>query len=201
MNHPILYSFRRCPYAIRARLALLLCDIKYDAIEVDLKNKPAAMLLLSPKGTVPVLQLQDGTVIDESYDIVQWALANNYPDKFLLMTEERKFIAESIYTKLNKEFIFHLNRFKYPDRYADVDKELHTNEIISFLNILNLELQQHDFLCGSAPSYIDILVFPFIRQLRIADADILTKNANHGLLSWFSWWSDSTFFQEVIRKV
>ena len=201
MNHPILYSFRRCPYAIRARLALLFCDIKYDTIEVDLKNKPEAMLLLSPKGTVPVLQLQDGTVLDESYDIVQWALANNYPDKFLLMTDEIKFIAELIYTKLNKEFIFHLNRFKYPDRYADVDNELHTNEIISFLNILNLELQQHDFLCGSAPSYIDILVFPFIRQLRIADADILTKNANHGLLAWFSWWSDSMFFQEVIKKV
>ena len=83
MTFPVLYSFRRCPYAIRARLALRYAGISYELKEVALRDKPAEMLALSPKGTVPVLHLHDGRVLDQSLDIMRWALVQHDPDGWL----------------------------------------------------------------------------------------------------------------------
>ena len=134
MQLPVLYTFRRCPYAIRARLALGFSCHSYEHREIELKNKPAAMLYISPKGTVPVLLLPDGKVIDESYDIVLWALQRNYPINWLKMTAAAKNITSYYMQEFNSDFIFNLNRYKYPDRYENVDMQQHKVKILQFIN-------------------------------------------------------------------
>ena len=119
----ILYSFRRCPYAMRARLALLLCGLQVALREVDLKDKPEEMLVISPKGTVPVLQLQDGTVIDESVDIVDWAVRNTLVKNGLALAKDQEVEAGLVSMQLLEKFIPLVYRYKYPERYPEVKFE------------------------------------------------------------------------------
>lgn len=193
---PILYSFRRCPYAIRARLALAFSNIEYELREVDLKAKPDSMLKFSPKGTVPVLVLPDNKVIDESYDIVNWAFDIKYPTEFAPVTNEIMEETKKVFSSLHESFIFHLNRYKYPDRYDNVDIEHHKEELEKFLLRCEKHLSQHKFLLADKPTAIDILVFPFVRQLDIANDKILSGR----LRSWFDLWLEHELFQEVMQK-
>lgn len=193
---PILYSFRRCPYAIRARLALIFSNIEYELREVDLKAKPDSMLKFSPKGTVPVLVLPDNKVIDESYDIVNWAFDIKYPTQFTPVTNEIIEETKKVLSSLHESFIFNLNRYKYPDRYDDVDIDNHKEELEKFLLLCEKCLSQHKFLLADKPTAIDILVFPFIRQLDIANDKILSGR----LRSWFDFWLEHELFQVVMQK-
>lgn len=117
-DSPILYSFRRCPYAMRARMAMLASGVAYTHREVLLRNKPAAMLAVSPKGTIPVLVLANGSVIDESIDIMSWALAQDDPEQWLTH------IDEGLIEIFDRTFKFHLDRYKYASRF-DVDPLAH----------------------------------------------------------------------------
>ena len=181
-NLPILYSFRRCPYAMRARMAIHISSQKCEIREVLLRDKPPSMLEYSSKGTVPVLVLQSGEVIDESLDVIDWALNLNDPDNWQRSKDNEK-TKELI--KINDgEFKHHLDRYKYSKRYDNEDPEFHRKKCLSFIEKVNSELQNSKYIFDDAISYIDISLLPFIRQFRIADNewfdDCHMKMLNHG---------------------
>ena len=159
---PILYSFRRCPYAIRARLALAISDTPYMLREVHLARKPAAMLAASAKGTVPVLVLADGTVIDESLSIMCWALARNDPEGWL-ERQDANLIARN-----DGAFKYDLDRYKYPDRHQS-DALVHHQRGVEFLRLLDARLSASGQMCGATRGLADAAIIPFVRQFAAVD--------------------------------
>lgn len=186
-DSPILYSFRRCPYAICARLALALAGVSYELREVDLKQKPKELLQLNNQATVPVLHYQD-LVITESYDIVTWALQQHYPASFMPFTKIDKQLSARSLIEIKSSFIYHLNRLKYSNRYLDVDINLHTRYLKSYITYFNNTISDNSFLLGSSPCYVDLLWWPFFRQLNIASATLFSSTATPVLFHWFSFW-------------
>lgn len=194
----ILYTFRRCPYAIRARLILQITGIVVDTIEVDLKNKPKSLMDISPKGTVPVLVIDNGTVIDESIAIVDWALLQHYPKDWLLLSHQDIKKGDDLLDQLHRVFIPSLNRYKYATRYQSVDLEKEEEIIIQYLTILNNALK--DYLLGSKPSKYDVAIFPFIRQANIANASWLQMAQYQNLHEWYISWSQNINFLKIMEK-
>ena len=165
MDYPVLYSFKRCPYAIRTRIAFILSETKCELREVLLRDKPQPMLDASPKGTVPVLIKKDGSVIDESLDIINWLLSVN---NFLKQDKDNDY-EEEIIRLFDNDFKFHLDRYKYSTRY-DKDKELfHRDKCCEILNQLEEKIISDPWLLGMTVSKLDICILPFIRQFRIAN--------------------------------
>lgn len=160
---PILYSFRRCPYAMRARMALAVSGKQCALREVVLRDKPQTMLDASPKATVPVLILSDGTLLDESIDIMQWALGQNDPDNWLGDSTQQKDMFALI-KATQTDFKDHLDRYKYPNRYEDIDPLWHRDQAMSFLARLQTQLGDKNYLYAATPMIADIAIFPFIRQ-------------------------------------
>src|SRR5690349_11210387 len=193
---PILYSFRRCPFAIRARMAVAVAGIRYEVVEVSLKAKPAAMLTASAKGTVPVLVLPDGPVIDESLDIMHWALAQNDPQGWLMSSDE----AVELIAINDGPFKFHLDRSKYANRYPGSDPAMHRIEACKILVPLEQRLANNTYLFGSAPTLADVAIFPFVRQFARADATAIAAPMFPALQSWLARWESSTLFQAVMAK-
>jgi glutathione S-transferase len=138
----VLYSFRRCPYAMRARLALLVSGMRFEIREVALRAKPEAMIDVSPKGTVPVLALADGTVIDQSIAIMRWALARRDPEGWLAGDDP------ALIAAFDGGFKHHLDRYKYPDRHAS-DPIGHRNAALTMLVDLDTRLAASENLCGT----------------------------------------------------
>jgi len=167
---PILYSFRRCPYAMRARMAIHVSEQTVRLREVVLREKPAAMLAISPKGTVPVLQLTDGTVIDESLAIMDWALARHDPENWRGPAENQSTIMTLI-NRCETNFKGHLDRYKYPSRYDNVDPTVERAKALSFVNDLSKQLAGKPFLFGPSKGMADIAIFPFVRQFANTDRD------------------------------
>ncbi|WP_341710058.1 glutathione S-transferase [Limnobacter sp.] len=175
---PVLYTFRRCPYAMRARLAIVAAGLKVEVRELVLRAKPAHMLEISPKGTVPVLWLQDGTVIDESLDVMRWAVGQNFPADWLVLSAEQQQKCDEWIALLDGEFKRNLDRYKYPHRYHvktatdtyTCDPLEHRIECEKILTLWNEVLsQQGPWLFGAKPSFADFAILPFVRQFRIAD--------------------------------
>lgn len=160
--NPVLYSFRRCPYAMRARLALLASGTVCTLREVKLSAKPQDLLDASPKGTVPVLVLPDGQVIDESLDIMRWALTKADPDHWL-DGEDTALIAA-----IDGPFKHHLDRCKYPHRY-DVDPLDHRAAGVAHLEMLEARLRASPHLCGAHWTMTDAALAPFVRQFAETD--------------------------------
>ena len=158
----ILYSFRRCPYAMRARMALIISGQQVELREVVLRDKPAAMLTLSPKGTVPVLALPGGDVIDESLDIMRWALRLDDPEGWL-NGDDAALIAAN-----DEPFKQHLDRYKYATRHGSDPLE-HRAAGMAWLGELEARLESSAFLCGERRMLADIAIFPFVRQFAAAD--------------------------------
>jgi glutathione S-transferase len=163
---PILYSFRRCPYAMRARMALAVAEVTVELREVSLKAKPAPMIAASPKGTVPVLILPDGRVIDESLDIVRWALGQNDPEGWLYDEDA----ADPFIATNDGPFKHHLDRTKYPHRTPEADYEAHCAAALIMLEPLEAILAKSAYLNGAQRSIADIALFPFIRQFAAIEA-------------------------------
>jgi glutathione S-transferase len=165
---PILYSFRRCPYAMRARLALLASGINYEHREVVLRDKPAEMLAASPKGTVPVLVLPSGEVIDQSVDIMLWALRQNDPYDWLANAED----ALKLIAKCDDEFKYHLDRYKYPNRFdvvEDAEKVDHRAKAAEFADHINALMMQNNYEFSSCLGIYYAGYMPFIRQFSNTD--------------------------------
>ena len=197
MTH-ILYSFRRCPYAMRARMGLRLANISWEHREVDLKNKPAHMLELSPKGTVPVLLLEDGTLIDESLDILIWALES--ADAAHIHSPQREEMLALIQEN-DSDFKANLDRYKYPTRYEDVtDPNLHRANCEAYLSKLNKHLEDNPYLFGPELSFADIAIFPFIRQFSRVESEWFQSLPYPHLQGWLARMMDSELFLSIMAK-
>jgi len=198
---PILYSFRRCPYAIRARLALRYSRIKGALREVVRGDKPSEMLAASPKGTVPVLVLEEGRgqpeVIDESLDIMLWALAQNDPDGWLDIDIQA---AKQLIDANDDQFKPWLDRYKYPDRYPDLQPDEPREHCEHFLRVVEERLQHSEFLCGSKVSLVDMALYSFIRQFVFVDADWFRSGSYQRLDHWLQVFLADELFGSVMDK-
>ena len=154
----VLYSFRRCPYAMRARMALVVSGTRCELREVKLSDKPQAMLAVSPKATVPVLVHADGAFLEESLDIMRWALGHTDPEGWLDRQDD------ALLAECDGPFKQALDRYKYPNRYDDCDPLPHRARGEAFLRRLDERLARQGQLCGETRGFADIAIFPFIRQ-------------------------------------
>ncbi len=197
---PILYSFRRCPYAIRARMALRVAEIAIEHREISLKNKPPEMIDASPKGTVPVLLLPDGTVLDESLEIIFWALSQNDPHHWL-DTDPLTLEKALHLIKINdSDFKYHLDRYKYSVRYPQYTRNEYRHHGECFLKQLECLLQNRTYLLGNQPSLADIAVLPFIRQFALVDMAWFEQAGYGKLVIWLNTLLDSVWFTDVMQK-
>ncbi|WP_248750027.1 glutathione S-transferase [Pseudomonas sp. MWU15-20650] len=196
MSEALLYSFRRCPYAMRARLALRYSGVPVRIIEVSLKAKPAEMLALSPKGTVPVLSVE-GRVIEESLEIMQWALAQHDPEDWLLQGDPAvlALIAEN-----DQGFKYHLNRYKYAERYPEQPMEHYRAEGEVFLQKLEGLLAGRDCLLAEHVSLADVALAPFVRQFAHVDRAWFAGTPYRRLQAWLQRFLESPLFVEVMAK-
>ena len=195
-----LYSFRRCPYAMRARMALRYSGVAVDIVEVSLKAKPAEMLALSSKGTVPVLSV-DGRVIDESLDIMRWALAQNDPQDWLLKGDPQgpERIAALI-EENDQAFKVHLNRYKYAERYPEQPMEAYRAEGEVFLRKLDELLADRAYLLADHPSLADAALMPFIRQFAHVDREWFAQTPYQRLQDWLQRFLESELFTSIMKK-
>ncbi|MDO6461902.1 glutathione S-transferase [Granulosicoccaceae sp. 1_MG-2023] len=194
---PRLYSFRRCPYAMRARLAILFAGLQVVLREVELKNKPAAMLEISPKGTVPVLQLADGTVIEESRDILFWALAQQDPHGLL---DGDPAYAEALIERNDGEFKYWLDRYKYADRYPQMTQLCYRQRGEVFLQALESRLATQRCLSGERPGVADIAVMPFVRQFAHVDREAFYSLPYPNLQAWLQGWLAQPVFLQCMCR-
>lgn len=202
---PLLYTYRRCPYAMRARMALLQAGVDYQPFEIVLRDKPPQMLAVSPKGTVPVLVLPDGTVLEESLDIVRWAFAHTgdaegwwaraqTPDNLALQAA------------CDGPFKHHLDRTKYPERFVDggVDaqgREHHRAQAVAvLLQALQARLQAAPQLGGDTPCATDIGIFPFVRQFAATDPAWWAAQPLPAVQAWLAGWLTQPLFERAMRK-
>lgn len=197
---PVLYSFRRCPYAMRARLALLASGQRCELREVVLRDKPAALIAASPKATVPVLVTADGTVIDQSLDIMVWALRRSDPLGWLRPGDASVDDMLALVGQCDTRFKPELDRYKYPGRHGDADLRVHREAGAAFLRQLEARLQSHAFLAGPAESLADAAIAPFVRQFAMVDAAWFEAEPWPRLRAWLARWEGSAAFQRVMRK-
>lgn len=195
-----LYSFRRCPYAMRARMALRYSGVEVNIVEVSLKAKPAEMLALSSKGTVPVLSV-DGQVIDESLSIMHWALAQNDPQDWLLKDYP---VGQQLIAGLIEEndqvFKVHLNRYKYAERYPEQPMTVYRAEGEVFLRRLDELLEGRDYLLAEHPSLADVALMPFVRQFAHVDREWFGHTPYRRLQAWLQRFLESELFIGVMAK-
>jgi len=194
---PVLYSYRRCPYAIRARMGLKIAGIEVEIREVSLRDKPAHMLQVSPKATVPVLVLADGKVIDQSLDILQWALAQHDPEAWLdvAMDSALQLISDNDIT-----FKLALDAYKYPERFLGKTQREHRADGEVFLVELEQRLSQHAYLIKETPCIADVAIFPFIRQFAAVDRAWFEQSEYVQIRFWLESWVKSELFNSVMQK-
>lgn len=197
----ILYSFRRCPYAMRARMALRIAKIDYEHREVILRDKPQAMLDVSPKGTVPVLLFEDGRVLDESIDIMDYALACHVP----LNWRDEDTVSGQLIAANDGPFKYHLDHYKYASRYKDDAKRgdidlSHRREAERHIQTLEALLSDNTYLLSDYQSLADIAIFPFIRQFANTDKEWWEANPYAKTREWLSRQINSDLFQNIMTK-
>jgi len=197
-SYPVLYSFRRCPYAMRARLAITTAQITVELREIELSNKPEALLLASPKGTVPVLQLQNTDVIDESLDIMFWALQQHDPEHWLKNSKIQQ--AKELILWNDGEFKYYLDRYKYADRYPERCELEYRQQGQLFLGELERRLNQQSFLCGNHFALADAAILPFIRQFAAVDSVWFEESPYPALQQWLNRFLSSHLFDKVMTK-
>ena len=199
-SYPIFYSFRRCPYAMRARLALVVSNCVCELREVVLRDKPQEMLAVSPKGTVPVLIDIDGRVIDESIDIMLWALTQNDPEKWLIPEQGNLAAMLELISEFHRDFKYHLDRYKYPNRYEGTDGIVHRNECYSYLERLNQQLSKTRYLFGNYAALPDMGIAPFVRQFAHTDLAWFNEQPLSHLHDWLTWFVESKIYNCVMNK-
>ena len=193
-----LYSFRRCPYAMRARLGLLFADFQVELREIILKNKPDQMLAISPKGTVPVLQLFDGTVVEESREIMAWALRQQDPQGLLDATVLDQ--ANALIEQNDNEFKHWLDRYKYADRYLEMTQPEYRQRGEAFLQVLEELLTKNPYLLGDSKTIADIGIVPFVRQFAHVNRDVFYSLPYPNVHLWLQHWLEHSFFLQAMTK-
>lgn len=190
---PVLYSFRRCPYAMRARMAIWISGMAVELREVKLADKPAAMLQASPKGTVPVLVLPDGKVVDESLAIMRHALSAHDPEGWLERSDA------SLIECMDGPFKHHLDRYKYYTRHGS-DPDEHRAAALSILRDLDARLAGHANLCGAGRGLTDIASFPFVRQFANHDREWFGSQSIANVQAWLERHVSSPLFAAIMEK-
>lgn len=204
MPRPLLYTYRRCPYAMRARMALLQAGIAFDVHEIVLRDKPPELLRLSRKATVPVLALPDGAVIEESLDIMRWAFTAGDGGACAAWWQRAQSPECQALVALNDgPFKQALDRYKYPDRYpAEGGRELHRDRAVSgLLHALESQLARQHNLGGETPCAADLATFPFVRQFRAVDEGWFDQQPLPATQRWLGRWLESELFQRCMRKL
>lgn len=194
MTDHVLYSFRRCPFAIRARLAMAVSGVRHELREVRLSDKPAEMLAASPKGTVPVLVTAGGVMIEESLAIMRWALRIRDPDDWLAR-DDPALIATN-----DAVFKHHLDRYKYPDRYGS-DPARHRDLGFEFLQDLETRIKVGGHLCGTKTGLTDAAVMPFVRQFAGVDRAWFDDLPLPRLKVWLADHLASILLERIMHKV
>lgn len=202
---PLLYSYRRCPYAMRARLALLQANRRFQTFEIVMRDKPAELLALSPKGTVPVLHLPDGAVLEESLDIMRWALEQ--PDIGGWWSRAQTDDNLALLRTNDGDFKRLLDRYKYPDRYPHetapretARETARTQAVETLLLPLESRLQDQRYLGGQAPCATDLAIFPFVRQFAAVEPDWFANQPLPALQAWLAGWLASRLFEVCMTK-
>ncbi len=194
---PRLYSFRRCPYAMRARLGLLFAGLQVELREIILKSKPAPMLAISPKGTVPVLELPDGHVIEESREILEWALAQHDPTGLLKADQS---LATGLLDQNDGDFKHWLDRYKYADRHPEMSQREYRLNGEVFLQTLEELLTDRPYLLGDKISIADIGIMPFVRQFAHVDRQTFYSLPYPKLQQWLQNWLEHPVFLQAMTK-
>ncbi|QSX39034.1 glutathione S-transferase [Shewanella sedimentimangrovi] len=195
MPQALLYSFRRCPYAMRARAAIASAGIEVRLREVMLKRKPPQLLAINPKGTVPVLQLED-KVLTESLDIMVWALGQRDPHHLFVKDREPQL---QLIRQMDKEFKPWLDKYKYADRHPQHGADHYRSQCLEFLAPLEPRLAKQAFLYGPTPSMADLAVFPFVRQFAMVDNNWF-EAALPGLAAWLTIWLQGPLFSAIMTQ-
>ena len=202
MRLPLLYTYRRCPYAMRARMALLVAEREFTAVEIMLRDKPAALLALSPKRTVPVLQLPDGRVLDESWDIMRWALEDAVDASWWALAQTSENL--DLLARNDGEFKHHLDRYKYSDRHGlalAVRAAARDAAVMLLLIPLEARLQSQPYLGGARPCATDLAIFPFVRQFAAVDPRWFEAQTLPAVQAWLAAWLSSTVFAACMVKL
>ena len=207
MNHNILYSFRRCPYAIRARWALINTNQLVELREVDLKNKPIQLVELSKKATVPVLKTKSNKVIDESIDIMIWSIKKSNMNELLGEDNNQSKEIFNLIETNDKVFKYHLDRFKYASRFNSQNLETHREAGMKILLSLNNKLRSFSekgkplFLTDAKETLADWAIWPFVRQFRIADNKKFDQNNELKFLrTWLNYFFTHKHYPIVMKK-
>jgi len=203
MKNDILYSFRRCPYAIRVRWALLICAIKVELREIDLKNKPLDFLNRSSTKTVPILIKKNNEIIEESLDIIIWAISvskkENLVNKYL--PNNKKGMIFEIIHENDTKFKYHLDRFKYSTRFNSIDKEYHFLEASKFVERWNKLLTKNRYLFGDNHTIADWCIWPFVRQFKIAcESQKKTRFFKPTMQKWLEYFEKHKKFKDLMYK-
>ena len=193
---PILYSFRRCPYAMRARMALAASGAEVMLREVLLKDKPAELLAASPKATVPVLVLSDGRVVEESLDVMQWALEYRDPLNWL----EGEALDSDWISACDGDFKHWLDRYKYAERYPEHAAEDYRQNAEAFIQKLEDQLSSTDWVGGDAANAVDVALFPFMRQFAGVDPSWWQQAPYPHVQQWLENWLNSALFSAIMAK-
>ncbi|MES2824877.1 MAG: glutathione S-transferase [Pseudomonadota bacterium] len=197
---PILYTFRRCPYAMRARMAIYVARIPVQQVEVSLKNKPQSLIDCSPKATVPVIVTPSGKVIEESRDIMLWALNQADPDNWLLQNDEaQQEQMIQLVDSCDTEFKPLLDRYKYFDRYPENSQAGYRQEAEVFLQKLEARLSTCAFLMDANMRFADVAIFPFVRQFAGVDSLWFAASPYKNLLRWLDACVNTTLFRTVME--
>ncbi|BAJ02560.1 glutathione S-transferase domain protein [Shewanella violacea DSS12] len=201
MSLPTLYSFRRCPYAMRARLGILLSGTSVSLREIILKYKPEPMLAASPKGTVPVLILSDGRILEESLDIMHWALGQNDPHNLLLVGHTHlQEQAKTLIASNDTDFKPWLDKYKYADRFPENTQEYYRQQGEKFIAQLECLLSQHEQILSDEPSIADYAIFPFIRQFSGVDKTWFNQAPYPNLQLWLAGHVEGASFTSIMKK-
>ena len=183
---------------MRARMALAYSGLVVEIREISLREKPTSLLAISPKGTVPVLQ-SDGLVIEQSYDIMKWALKQSDPDQ--LLSAQTESIIDQWVEKNDGPFKKLLDQYKYPDRYPDISLEETLSQARSlFLGPINEQLKTSPYLLGPRISLADIAIFPFVRQFAMVDQEWMDQSDLVFLKQWLNERLESPLFLSVMQK-
>jgi glutathione S-transferase len=193
----ILYSYRRCPYVMRARMALQYAGIAVEHREIELRNKPQSMLQVSPKGTVPVLCVGD-MVLEQSIDIMHWAIEQSDPDGWSNVDDA---IAQAWIEKNDGPFKVLLDQYKYPNRFPELEQEAVLNDALELMLLpIEKSLLAHPYLLGSKMTWVDVAIFPFIRQFSMVDAERFEQLPIPTTKEWLAQHLQSELFKSVMHK-
>ncbi len=201
MSQAILYSFRRCPYAMRARLSIAVSGITVELREIVLRDKPQAMLDVSPKGTVPVLITPENKVIDESLDVMTWALQQHDPEHWLPKNDDEKAQCEQLVQQNDGTFKHYLDRYKYADRYPEHDQLYYRQQGENILIQLDKLLADNGCLIADRITLADIAILPFIRQFAFVDKAWFDSAPYPYLQAWLQHFLASALFTDTMTKL